>query len=83
MDEIIVISICEKAINKKRLTGYEFHFKGYFRGERINKINVKTQWSLSLGEEYLLLLSVDKVISNCLNTELIKSTELKKINFPN
>ncbi|PIK14499.1 hypothetical protein [Halobacteriovorax sp. JY17] len=83
MDEIIVISICEKAINKKRPTGYEFHFKGYFRGERINKINVKTQWSLSLGEEYLLLLSVDKVISNCLNTELIKSTELKKINFPN
>ncbi|ATH06521.1 hypothetical protein BIY24_00750 [Halobacteriovorax marinus] len=83
MNEVIVISVCEKVVKTNKLCGYEFHFRGFFKGEKINKINVRTRETFSIGEEYLLFLEIEDVLSLSLNTKLIQSTELKKISFPN
>lgn len=78
---MVIISICEKQINLRSSTQYEFSFSGQYRGEPIRKINVISQSKLIVGEEYLLIVSVDEVVNSMLNTQLIRYTELKNISF--
>ncbi|WP_372653323.1 hypothetical protein [Halobacteriovorax sp.] len=78
MNNIIVVSICEKSIGEKNIIGYEFRFSGTFDGQRINKINVYSDVGFRLGEQYILNLSICNVELSCLNAKLLYSKELKK-----
>gem|GEM_PF-4297244 len=78
MNNIIVVSICERFIGYKKTIMYEFRFSGIFNGHRINKINVYSNVELKVGKQYLLNLSVKELESSSLNTHLLSSRELKK-----
>ncbi len=82
MKSIIVVSICEKSLGL--LDGsclFEFHFKGYLSGNKINKISVHSSISKSItvGEEYILYLEIIKIDKMVLHTKLLKLKELKSI----
>ena len=81
MNQLIIISLCERKLDKGELYGYRFRFEGAFRGSIINKIDVKTSESLKVNSAYFLTLKLERLSNNCLITKLIDYKELKKYHF--
>jgi hypothetical protein len=85
---ILVISKCisNKKSYEKDMGYYQFHFKGFYRGEKIKIIHLfpsklqkehnKTE-QLSKGDDYLLWVQQRRVYGEILEVDLIK---FKKIN---
>lgn len=76
LNDIIVLSICERSICVNKIIGYEFKFSGVFRGEKINKIKVYTPLNFTVGQKYLLCIDVLKVEAQCLSSRLFFSKKL-------
>jgi hypothetical protein len=67
---ILILSRCEKEIKE----GYIFHFKGFYFGNKINKLVVKTydKKNLVLNSDYLLWAHKVDVINGVLKVKVIK-----------
>lgn len=81
MQKILIISVCQKKVNKKSEgLKYHFHFLGYYRGHKIIQIEVDTRNEvLAISNEYLLWVEVLKIEGNILKTYLIKNKLLSDI----
>jgi hypothetical protein len=52
---------------------YEFHFKGYLKGERVNKIEFKfDDGAFIVKDDYLIALNVDEIKKGTLIGSLLK-----------
>lgn len=55
---------------------HQFHFKGFYRGEKIKKIIVEGNAKFIEGEEYLLWVRELAILENELHVELLAWKEL-------
>ncbi len=80
--EIIVLSRCVKEVRRSSFNlGFEFHFKGVYKGEKIKKIIIQnnTEDELIIGNEYLLKIKFVSISKNTLYGDLVQSKDLENI----
>ena len=69
-----------RCVSKRTVNGenlYEFHFKGYLKGERVNKIEFKSDdGSFRVKDDYLIALNVDEIKKGTLIGSLLKYKKL-------
>lgn len=74
-EHILILSRCLKRVRLKPLGDYyQFHFKGYFNGEKITLIHVQVgdEQILEKGEDYLLWVKYRHHLNNILEVQLLK-----------
>ena len=74
---VILVTRCvsKRTVNGENL--YEFHFKGYLKGERVNKIEFKSDdGSFRVNDDYLIALNVDEIKKGTLIGSLLKYKKL-------
>ena len=77
---ILIISRCQSREKKSKQKDpiYIFHFKGFYNGQKIKKINLTfdkgctQEKCLTEGEDYLLWVKRKMIIQNILKVELLK-----------
>jgi hypothetical protein len=69
MKQLFLISHCQKKVKG----GYQFHFRGVYRGNYISKILVQSENHLHVDGVYLLGLAEIELRDHLLITELIQS----------
>ena len=75
---IIVISFC---IKRSEYAQY-FHYKGYFLGQKINKIEVNVlQGQFEIQQEYLLKLKVLRIEKSVLICDVLQSKKLEGLSL--
>jgi len=76
MKHFWLLSSCLK-IDSRQNGQVEFHFKGLYRGEIVNKVVIYMgQEYFGKGKTYLLLLNETTFLSGALHAELVKYREI-------
>ena len=72
---ILILSRCQKKVQLKNnfIANYQFHFKGFYMGSKIEKILIYPTKEVDLvpGEDYLLWVKFNSVCNGNLEAELI------------
>lgn len=76
MNKLILISVVKNI--KKR----EFHFRGFYRGILIKKVEVdEMDYRLELDEVYLVYLKDARIFGHTLSASVSKIKKLTEVNF--
>ncbi|MCK6594194.1 MAG: hypothetical protein L6Q33_03265 [Bacteriovoracaceae bacterium] len=72
MKKLLIYSQCQRSSKK----GAYFHFKGYYRGERVNYIWVEGEHRFELKKEYLLWVSELRFSKGLLEVKVLATKEV-------
>ena len=79
-DKIIILARCFQKKNINNLYYYLFNFKGYYKGNRIKKIEVCSKVeNIIIGEEYIVKVKLKKIKGSLLKASLEKYKCLENI----
>jgi hypothetical protein len=74
---VILVTRC---VSKEKLNGqhlYEFHFKGYLKGEKVSRVKIKTEvGDFTVRDDYLIALKVVEIKRGTLKGSLLKYKRL-------
>lgn len=74
---VILVTRC---VSKEKLNGqhlYEFHFKGYLKGEKVSRVEIKTDVDdFIVRDDYLIALEVEEIKKGTLKGSLLKYKRL-------
>lgn len=85
MQRVVALGQCIKVrTNSAHKLEYNFHFWGWFLGEKIKSIAVVSERSLDIieGEEYLLMIDPREIKRGVLFSSIIKYTPVRNMFFP-
>jgi hypothetical protein len=78
--ECIVVTYCLSKSAYEDQAKYEFHFKGFFAGNKIKEISVLGKLEdFFIGNEYILHLKIEKVEKNTLYGVCLRKKDLNLV----
>lgn len=64
--------LISKCLNQRKTGDYHFHYKGVYKGFKINSVVVKGDGPMDVGREYVIFLQVLHIQKGCLVGQIKK-----------